>query len=47
MPGLNPGRPLELGILSGREVSGMRGLAVKCLDIMKTNDREGRFTECN
>ncbi len=38
---------LILGVLSAAEVGGIRGVAVKCLDIMKTTDREGRFPECN
>ncbi len=39
--GLNPGRPLKLGIVSEREVSGMRGVAVKCRDITQNSDCEG------
>ncbi len=38
---------LILGVVSAAGVGGLRGLAVKCLDIMKTTDREGRFPECN
>ncbi len=38
---------LILASLSTVEVGGIRGVAVKCLDIMKTTDREGRFPECN
>ncbi len=41
MSGLNPGRLLKLGILSGREVCGMRGVAVKCIDITQNSDCEG------
>ncbi len=47
MAGLNPAEPSELGALSAAEACGMRGVAVKCIDIMKTTDREGRFPECN
>ena len=31
----------ELAILSGYDVSGIRGVAVKCLDITKNSDCEG------
>ncbi len=41
MAGLNPGLPSELGALSGREVCGMRGVAVKCIDITQNPDCEG------
>ncbi len=34
-------RPLKLTVLSGREVCGMRGVAVKCIDITKNSDCEG------
>ena len=37
----------ELVSLSTHKVGVIRGVAVKCLDIMKTTDREGRFPECN
>ncbi len=37
----------ELFCWSMGGVSGIPGVAVKCLDIMKTTDREGRFPECN
>ncbi len=40
-PGLNPGEPLKLARLSGREVCGMRGVAVKCIDIAQNPDCEG------
>ncbi len=39
--GLNPGEPSELAVLSGREVCGMRGVAVKCIDITQNADCEG------
>ncbi len=29
------------------EVGGIRGVAVKCLDITKTSDCEGSLLECN
>ena len=36
----------ELGGLSARNAGGIRGVAVKCLDIMKNSDREGKCLEC-
>ncbi len=39
--GLNPAGPLKLARLSGREVCGMRGVAVKCIDITQNPDCEG------
>ncbi len=39
--GLNPDEPSELAVLSGREVCGMRGVAVKCIDITQNADCEG------
>ncbi len=39
--GLNPVGPLKLADLSGREVRGMRGVAVKCIDIAQNSDCEG------
>ncbi len=39
--GLNPVEPLKLAVLSGREVCGMRGVAVKCIDITQNSDCEG------
>ncbi len=39
--GLNPGEPLKLAGWSWREVRGMRGVAVKCLDIAQNPDCEG------
>ncbi len=41
MAGLNPAGPLTLARLSGREVCGMRGVAVKCIDITQNPDCEG------
>ncbi len=41
MEGLNPFPPLKLALLSGREVCGMRGVAVKCIDITQNPDCEG------
>ncbi len=41
MEGVNAFRPLKLAILSGREVCGMRGVAVKCIDITQNPDCEG------
>ncbi len=39
--GHNPAQPAELPGSSGREVGGMRGVAVKCIDITKNSDCEG------
>ncbi len=39
--GLTPVPPLKLALLSGREVCGMRGVAVKCIDITQNPDCEG------
>ncbi len=39
--GLNPAEPAELGGLSAAEACGMRGVAVKCIDIAQTPDCEG------
>ncbi len=47
MSGLNPGLPSELGALSGREVCGMRGVAVKCIDIRKNTSGEGGLLDDN
>ena len=41
MAGLNPVEPSELACLSGEEVCGMRGVAVKCIDIAQNSDCEG------
>ncbi len=41
MVGLSPGRQLEMVYWSWREVCGMRGVAVRCLDIAKHSHWEG------
>ena len=38
---------LKLGVLSAVEVGGIRGVAVKCLDITKNSDCEGSLLDCN
>ncbi len=38
---------LILGVLSAAEVSGIRGVAVKCLDITKNSDCDGSLLDCN
>ncbi len=38
---------LILGDLSAGEVSGIRGVAVECLDITKNSDCEGSLLDCN
>ncbi len=40
-PGRNPGEPLERCGWGRREGGGMRGVAVKCIDIEKNDDCEG------
>ena len=45
--GLNPVSPLKLAILSEREVCGMRGVAVKCIDITQNSDCEGSIPALN
>ncbi len=40
-PGLTPGGPLKLCGWRRREVGGMRGVAVKCIDIAQNSDCEG------
>ena len=37
--------PLELETLNVRRVGGIRGVAVKCLDITKNSDGEGILLE--
>lgn len=37
----------ELVVLSARDAGGIRGVAVKCLDITKNSDCEGSWRECN
>ncbi len=39
--GLNPVPPLKLANSRGREVGGMRSVAVKCIDIAQNSDCEG------
>ncbi len=39
--GLNPAEPSELGALGAAEACGMRGVAVKCIDIAQNPDCEG------
>ncbi len=46
-PGLNPGAPLKLVVLSWSAVCGMRGVAVKCIDIAQNSDCEGSLLDCN
>ncbi len=41
MGGRNPAEPSELGALSAAEACGMRGVAVKCIDIAQNPDCEG------
>ena len=38
---------LKLGVLSTVEVGGIRGVAVKCLDITKNSDCEGSSLDCH
>ena len=38
---------LILGVLSTVEAGGIRGVAVKCLDITKNSDCEGSLLSCN
>ncbi len=44
---MNPGRTLKMGIVSGREVCGMRGVAEKCIDITQNSDCEGSIPALN
>ncbi len=39
--GRNPAGPSELGAWSAAEACGMRGVAVKCIDIAQNPDCEG------
>ncbi len=39
--GVIPVAPSEMAVLNGREVCGMRGVAVKCIDIPENADCEG------
>ena len=38
---------LKLEALSARRGAGIHGVAVKCLDIMKNSESEGKCPECN
>ncbi len=38
---------LLLGVCREAEVGGIRGVAVKCLDITKNSDCEGSLLDCN
>ncbi len=40
-PGINPGGTLKRCGWRRREVGGMRGVAVKCIDIAQNSDCEG------
>ncbi len=40
-------QPLNLAFLSGREGGGMRGVAVKCIDITQNSDCEGSIPAPN
>ncbi len=44
---LNLVEPLKLVFLSEREVCGMRGVAVKCIDITQNSDCEGSIPALN
>ncbi len=39
--GPNPGEPVKLAVLSGREGWGVCGVAVKCIDITQNSDCGG------
>ncbi len=41
MAGVTPAEPSERGALSAAEACGMRGVAVKCIDIAQNPDCEG------
>ncbi len=45
--GSTPELQLKLPVLSAAEVGGIRGVAVKCLDITKNSDCEGSLLDCN
>ena len=47
MSGLNPGKRRELSDLSTRKAGGIRGVAVKCIDITKNPDCEGSLPQRN
>ncbi len=44
---LNLFEPLNMVCLSEREVCGMRGVAVKCIDITQNSDCEGSIPALN
>ncbi len=44
---LNIAPPLKLAFVSGREVCGLLGVAVKCIDITKKSDCEGSIPAPN
>ena len=45
--GLTVELQLKLAFLSAFEAGGIRGVAVKCLDITKNSDREGSLPDRN
>ena len=45
--GSTVGLQLILEVLSAHRDTGIHGVAVKCSDIMKNSDREGRYPGCN
>ncbi len=45
--GINPVPPLKLADSRGREVGGMRSVAVKCIDIAQNSDCEGSIPAPN
>ncbi len=47
MERLNLFEQLKLVVLSKREVCGMRGVAVKCIDITQNSDCEGSIPALN
>ena len=44
--GSTVGLQLKLEVLSSHRDAGIHGVAVKCSDIMKNSDREGKCLEC-
>ncbi len=45
--GVNPVEPLKLACWGWREVGGMGGVAVKCIDITQNSDCEGSIPALN
>ncbi len=45
--GPTPEVQLKVPVLRTRREAWIHGVEMKCLDVMKTTDREGRFPECN